>query len=85
MEYVKLGKSGLRVSRLCLGTMSYGTSNWRPWVLNEPEGRAIIRHALELGINFFDTADFYSLGASEEVVGRALDDYAQRDEVVIAT
>ena len=85
MNYVSLGRSGLKVSRLCLGTMSYGTSSWRPWVLNEPEGRVIIRHALELGINFFDTADFYSLGVSEEVVGRALRDFAQRDEVVIAT
>jgi aryl-alcohol dehydrogenase-like predicted oxidoreductase len=85
MDYVKLGRSGLRVSRLCLGTMSYGTSSWRPWVLNEPEGREIIRHALERGINFFDTADFYSLGVSEEVVGRALRDFAQRDDVVIAT
>jgi 1-deoxyxylulose-5-phosphate synthase len=85
MNHVHLGKSGLKVSRLCLGTMSYGTSSWRPWVLNEPEGRVIIRHALELGINFFDTADFYSLGVSEEVVGRALRDFAQRDDVVIAT
>jgi 1-deoxyxylulose-5-phosphate synthase len=85
MDYVKLGRSGLKVSRLCLGMMSFGTSNWRPWVLNEPESREIIRHALDVGINFFDTADFYSLGVSEEVVGRALRDFAQRDEVVIAT
>lgn len=85
MNYVNLGKSGLKVSRLCLGTMSYGTSKWRPWVLDEPESRHIINRALEAGINFFDTADFYSLGVSEEVVGRALKDFAPRDAVVIAT
>src|SRR5689334_69110 len=85
MDYVNLGKSGLKVSRLCLGTMSYGTSAWRPWVLDEPAGRDVLEHAVELGINFFDTADFYSLGVSEEVVGRALRDFASRDEVVIAT
>lgn len=85
MEYQHLGRSDLKVSRLCLGTMSYGTSRWRPWVLNEPESREIIRHALELGINFFDTADFYSLGVSEEVLGRALRDFCPRDQVVIAT
>src|SRR5688572_14618486 len=70
MDYVNLGNCGLRVSRLCLGMMSYGTSAWRPWVLNEPEGRPIIKHALEAGINFFDTADMYSNGVSEEVLGR---------------
>lgn len=85
MDYVKLGDSGLKVSRLCLGTMSYGTSQWRPWVRDEPESRDILKHALDRGINFFDTADFYSLGVSEEVVGRALRDFASRDEVVIAT
>jgi aryl-alcohol dehydrogenase (NADP+) len=85
MDYVKLGKSGLKVSRLCLGAMSYGTSRWRPWVLDEPESRVILKRAVELGINFFDTADMYSNGASEEVVGRALKDFARRDEVVIAT
>jgi aryl-alcohol dehydrogenase-like predicted oxidoreductase len=85
MDYVNLGKSGLKVSRLCLGTMSYGTSKWRPWVLDEPESREIIKHALDAGINFFDTADFYSLGLSEEVVGRALRDFTKRDAVVIAT
>ena len=72
MDYVNLGKCGLKVSRLCLGTMSYGTSKWRPWVLDEPESRPIIKHALESGINFFDTADMYSNGVSEEVVGGAL-------------
>lgn len=85
MDYVNLGRSGLKVSRLCLGTMSYGTSAWRPWVLNEPESRPIIKHALDRGITFFDTADMYSNGVSEEVVGRALRDFATRDEVVIAT
>src|SRR5689334_7237349 len=85
MEYTRLGKSGLKVSRICLGTMTYGTSAWRDWVLNEEESRPFIERALELGINFFDSADVYSLGASEEVVGRALKDFARRDEVVIAT
>jgi 1-deoxyxylulose-5-phosphate synthase len=85
MDYVNLGKSGLKVSRLCLGCMSYGTSKWRPWVLDEEPSRAIIKHALDAGINFFDTADYYSLGVSEEVVGRALRDFTTRDAVVIAT
>ncbi|HEX2916251.1 MAG TPA: aldo/keto reductase [Chloroflexia bacterium] len=85
MEYTKLGKSGLKVSRICLGTMTYGTSKWRDWVLDEEESRPFIKRALELGINFFDTADVYSVGASEEVLGRALRDFAKRDEVVIAT
>jgi 1-deoxyxylulose-5-phosphate synthase len=85
VEYVNLGRSGLKVSRICLGTMTYGTSKWRPWTLDEEESRPFIRRALELGINFFDTADVYSLGVSEEVVGRALRDFAHRDEVVIAT
>lgn len=85
MDYVNLGKTGLKVSRICLGTMSYGTPAWRPWVLAEEESRPFIRRALELGINFFDTADMYSLGQSEEVVGRALRDFARRDQVVIAT
>jgi aryl-alcohol dehydrogenase (NADP+) len=85
MDFQQLGRSDLNVSRLCLGTMSYGTSKWRPWVLDEPQSRDIIKHAWESGINFFDTADFYSLGVSEEVVGRALRDFAPRDKVVIAT
>jgi aryl-alcohol dehydrogenase (NADP+) len=85
MEYRYLGRSDLRVSRLCLGTMSFGSSQWRAWVLDEPPSRAIIAHALEHGINFFDTADFYSLGVSEEVVGRALRDFTSRDRVIIAT
>jgi aryl-alcohol dehydrogenase-like predicted oxidoreductase len=86
MDYANLGSSGLKVSRICLGTMTYGTSQWREWVLNEPESRPFIQRALELGINFFDTADVYSLGASEEVLGRALRDFApEREKVVIAT
>lgn len=85
MQYVNLGRTGLKVSRICLGCMTYGSPAWRPWVLDEETSRPFIRRALELGINFFDTADMYSLGASEEVMGRALRDFAQRDEVVIAT
>ncbi len=85
MQYLNLGRSGLKVSRLCLGMMSFGTPTWRPWVLDEAASRPIIQRALELGINFFDTADFYSLGASEEVLGRAMRDLVKRDEVVIAT
>ena len=86
MDYVNLGSTGLKVSRICLGTMTYGSKKWREWVLEEEESRPFIRRALELGINFFDTADMYSLGASEEVVGRALKDFGPpRDRVVIAT
>jgi len=86
MEYVNLGKTGLKVSRLCLGMMSYGSSQWRDWVLDEDASRPLIRHALEIGINFFDTADIYSLGISEEVTGRALRDFtARREDYVLAT
>jgi 1-deoxyxylulose-5-phosphate synthase len=85
MDYVRLGTSGLKVSRLCLGTMTYGTPAWRPWVLDEATSRPFIKRALEHGINFFDTADMYSRGVSEEVVGRALKDFAKRDEIVVAT
>ena len=86
MQYVRLGSTGLKVSRLCLGTMTYGSKKWREWVLEEEESRPFIRRALELGINFFDTADMYSLGASEEILGRALRDFGPgRDRVVIAT
>lgn len=74
MEYVRLGSAGLKVSRLCLGMMTYGSSQWRPWILNEEQSRPFVRRALELGITFFDTADVYSLGKSEEVLGRALRD-----------
>lgn len=85
MEYAPLGRTGLRVSRICLGCMSYGSSAWRPWVLEEEASRPFIRRALELGINFFDTADMYSRGRSEEVLGRALRDFAQRQRVIVAT
>ena len=85
MEYVRFGTTGLQVSRLCLGCMTYGDPAWREWVLEEEASRPFIREALERGINFFDTADMYSLGRSEEIVGRALRDFARRDEVVIAT
>lgn len=85
MQYINLGHSGLKVSGICLGAMTYGTNTWRPWVLNEEESRPFFKRALEMGINFFDTADMYSLGVSEEVTGRALRDFARREEVVIAT
>jgi aryl-alcohol dehydrogenase (NADP+) len=85
MDYVRLGSTGLKVSRLCLGTMTYGTPSWRPWVLDERTSRPFFKRAVERGINFFDTADMYSRGVSEEVVGRALKEYAQRDEIVLAT
>ncbi|MEH7085820.1 aldo/keto reductase [Neobacillus drentensis] len=87
MEYVKLGNTGLDVSRFCLGCMSFGEAEkWiHQWVLNEEQSRSIIKKALDLGINFFDTANVYSMGTSEEFLGRALKDYANRDEVVIAT
>ena len=86
MEYIRLGNTGLKVSRICLGCMSYGqpTEQWK-WALDEEQSRPFIKHALELGINFFDTANVYSGGQSEIVVGRALRDFAARDEVVIAT
>lgn len=87
MEYIKFGNTGMDVSRLCLGCMSFGDSEkWiHQWVLNEEKSRPIIKKALELGINFFDTANVYSGGTSEEILGRALKDYANRDEIVIAT
>jgi aryl-alcohol dehydrogenase (NADP+) len=85
MEYLRLGKSGLKVSRICLGTMTYGSTKWRDWVLEEDQSRPFIQRAIELGINFFDTADAYSLGVSEEILGRALKDFARREEVVIAS
>jgi aryl-alcohol dehydrogenase-like predicted oxidoreductase len=85
MNLIRLGTSGLKVSRICLGAMTYGSSRWRDWVLDEAESRPFIQRALEGGINFFDTADMYSDGASEEVLGRALRDLASREDVVIAT
>jgi aryl-alcohol dehydrogenase (NADP+) len=85
VQYVNLGASGLRVSRIGLGMMTFGTPAWRPWVLDEAAARPIVRRALDLGINLFDTADMYSAGLSEEVTGRLLREMASRDEVVIAT
>lgn len=88
MDYVKLGNTGLDVSRICLGCMSFGTAEgWahNPWALDEEASRAIIKRALELGVNFFDTANVYAFGRSEEILGRAIKDFANRDEVVIAT
>ena len=85
MDYVNLGRTGLKVSRICLGTMSYGTPAWRQWVLTEEQGRPFIKRALEFGITFFDTANMYSDGKSEEVLGRAVRDFSSRDQVVIAT
>ncbi len=86
MELVNLGRAGLKVSRICLGCMTYGSSRWRPWVLDEEASRPFYRRAWEAGINFFDTADIYSVGVSEEVLGRALRDLAiPREQVVVAT
>lgn len=87
MEYARLGNTGLKVSRICLGCMGFGDAQrWvHKWVLNEEESRPVIQKALEMGINFFDTANIYSLGVSEEILGRALKDFARREEVVIAT
>lgn len=85
MQYVNLGKTGLKVSRLCLGTMTYGSPQWREWVLPEAESRPFIHRALEAGINFFDTADMYSLGESEAILGRTLSGAIKREAVVIAT
>jgi aryl-alcohol dehydrogenase (NADP+) len=86
MEYVNLGSTGLKVSRICLGCMTYGSRKWREWVLEEAESRPLIRQAIEAGINFFDTADVYSVGASEEILGRALKEFGPpRDRLVIAT
>jgi 1-deoxyxylulose-5-phosphate synthase len=87
MDYVKFGKTGLDVSRLCIGCMSYGIPNRgpHPWTLDEEKSRPLIKQALELGINFFDTANVYSDGTSEEIVGRALKDFVRREDVVLAT
>lgn len=87
MNYIKLGNTGLDVSPLCLGAMGFGSStNWiHDWILEEEESRPVIKKALELGINFFDTANIYSLGRSEEVLGRALKDFGKREELVVAT
>ena len=85
MNYVNLGRTGLKVSRIGLGMMTFGDTRWRSWVLGIDEGRAIVRRAVELGINFFDTADTYSAGASEEITGELIREFCDRDEVVVAT
>ena len=87
MDYVRLGRTGMEVSRICLGCMTYGDPNRgaHTWTLPEEQARPFIRRAVELGINFFDTANTYSDGTSEEFLGRAIRDFANRDEVVIAT
>ena len=87
MDYVKFGNTGMDVSQLCLGTMGFGDPNsgFHEWVLEEEESRPVIKKALDLGINFFDTANVYSYGASEKILGKALNDYANRDEIVVAT
>src|SRR5262244_2869941 len=86
MDYTRLGAAGIKVSRLCLGCMTYGSKKWREWVLEDEESRPFLRRALEVGINFFDTADIYSHGVSEEILGRALKEFGPgRDKVVIAT
>jgi aryl-alcohol dehydrogenase-like predicted oxidoreductase len=85
MRYTRLGHTGLTVSRICLGTMTYGDPKWRPWVLEEATAQPFFRTAVEAGITFFDTADMYSLGVSEEITGRALRKFARLEEIVIAT
>lgn len=85
MQYINLGQCGLKVSRLCLGTMNMGSKQWKPWIFDEAQSEPLIRHALENGINFIDLADFYSSGAGEEVVGRVIKRIANRDELVLTT
>jgi aryl-alcohol dehydrogenase-like predicted oxidoreductase len=85
MQYVRFGSTGLKVSRLCLGCMTYGSKKWREWVLEEAEAKPFFKAAFEAGINFFDTADVYSQGVSEEITGRAIKEFARREEVVLAT
>jgi len=86
MDYVNFGSAGVKVSRLCFGTMTYGSKKWREWVLEEKDAQPFYRRAIELGINFFDTADMYSVGVSEEITGRALKEFGPpRDRLVIAT
>ncbi|NML31847.1 aldo/keto reductase [Paraburkholderia antibiotica] len=85
MEYVRLGQSGLKVSRLCLGTMNMGTPQWKPWIFDKAQSEPIVRHALDAGVNFIDLADFYSTGAGEEVVGRILKRLTRREEIIVTT
>jgi 1-deoxyxylulose-5-phosphate synthase len=85
MQYTRLGSTGLKVSRICLGMMTYGTPQWRPWVMDEASSRPVVKHAVERGINFFDTADMYSGGESEVLTGRFLREFCRREEVVVAS
>ena len=85
MQYVRFGSTGIKVSRLCLGCMTYGSKKWRDWVLEEAEAKPFFRAAFEAGVNFFDTADVYSQGVSEEITGRAIKEFSRREEVVLAT
>jgi len=85
MQYIRFGSTGIKVSRLCLGCMTYGSKKWREWVLEEAESKPFFKAAFEAGINFFDTADVYSQGVSEEITGRAIKEFARREEVVLAT
>jgi aryl-alcohol dehydrogenase-like predicted oxidoreductase len=85
MQYTRLGHTGLKVSRICLGMMTYGSPQWRPWVMDEQASRPVVKHAVDLGINFFDTADTYSAGESETLTGKFLAEFCRREEIVIAT
>jgi 1-deoxyxylulose-5-phosphate synthase len=85
MQFTQLGKSGLTVSRICLGCMTYGDPDWRPWTLGEADARPFFKRALELGINFFDTADMYSMGVSEVITGKLLREMAKMEQIVLAT
>src|ERR671922_471125 len=86
MQYVTLGKTGMKVSRLCLGMMSYGSKQWREWILEEEEARPFIQRALEAGLNFFDTADVYSTGESERITGKLLKESGvRREDLIVAT
>src|SRR6218665_464467 len=85
MQYTQLGRTGLNVSRICLGMMTYGTPQWRPWVMDEAASRPVVKHAIDLGINFFDTADMSSAGESEVITGKFVREFCRREEVVIAT
>jgi aryl-alcohol dehydrogenase-like predicted oxidoreductase len=85
MQYTRLGNTGLKVSRICLGMMTYGSPQWRPWVMDEQASRPVVKHAVDLGINFFDTADMYSAGESETLTGKFLAEFCRREEIVIAT
>ena len=85
MQYVRFGNTGLKVSRICLGMMTYGTPQWRPWVMDEAASMPVVKHAVDLGLNFFDTADMYSAGESEVLTGKFLKAFCKREEVVVAT